>query len=95
MKISRFLIGMFFVATAFTQELITDDSANNIKTSTRIMTQQTSSDKNSIALTDEEQVWINANPVIKAWSPINYPPYSFEDNGQLLGFVPDYLNDSR
>ncbi len=48
-------------------------------------------DISDIVVTEEENIWLSANPVLKVWLPDNVPPYSHTSKGVRKGLICDYL----
>ncbi|MBN2064211.1 MAG: transporter substrate-binding domain-containing protein [Sedimentisphaerales bacterium] len=48
-------------------------------------------DISDIVVTEEENIWLSANPVLKVWLPDNMPPYSHTSKGVRQGLICDYL----
>jgi signal transduction histidine kinase/DNA-binding response OmpR family regulator len=46
-------------------------------------------------LTPEERAWLKAHPVIRVGAETNYAPYEFQDKGQFVGVVADYLEIAK
>jgi signal transduction histidine kinase/DNA-binding response OmpR family regulator len=44
-----------------------------------------------VELSAEERAWLKAHPVIRVGAETNYAPYEFQDKGQFVGVVADYL----
>ena len=44
-----------------------------------------------VELTPQEQAWINENPSISVAGSLNWPPYSFGTNEEMIGFSVDYM----
>ncbi|SHJ89730.1 extracellular solute-binding protein, family 3 [Desulfatibacillum alkenivorans DSM 16219] len=48
--------------------------------------------RGALALTDEEQAWLNAHPVIRVSNELDYAPFDFVEYGKPRGFSVDYFN---
>ncbi|MES9937150.1 MAG: transporter substrate-binding domain-containing protein [Sedimenticola sp.] len=46
----------------------------------------------SVALTEEEKAWLQANPRIRIHNEMNWPPFNFNEDGQPRGLSIDYMN---
>ncbi|MDG1438295.1 MAG: transporter substrate-binding domain-containing protein, partial [Emcibacteraceae bacterium] len=50
------------------------------------------SENSQIELTQAQKDWISQNPIIRISNPTAIPPFNFTRNGNVEGFVIDYLN---
>jgi signal transduction histidine kinase/DNA-binding response OmpR family regulator len=48
-----------------------------------------------VDLAPEERAWLKAHPVIRVGAETNYAPYEFQDKGQFVGVVADYLEIAK
>ncbi len=44
-----------------------------------------------VNLTPQETAWLKAHPVIRIANEMDWPPYSFVENGKAVGFSTDYI----
>ncbi|WP_221075852.1 transporter substrate-binding domain-containing protein [Agarivorans aestuarii] len=45
----------------------------------------------AISLTEQERVWLATAPTINVHTYSNFPPFSYEKNGQIIGYSIDYF----